>query len=139
MAEGSLTQHILLNKTLPQICRDFISGGYPYAMETQEHITDAALRQMRKGSCRLTLLDVGLAGSGSFNGALPVQRRDVYLLYWALALLLVAVVTEIFGFSGLTGQPLGTFKILFFIFFILFVLSLDLGLNGRRTSALSLH
>jgi len=61
------------------------------------------------------------------------------MLYWALVFLLVAVLAGIFGFGGITAAALWISKILFFVFLVLFVISLVLGLNGRRASASSRH
>jgi uncharacterized membrane protein YtjA (UPF0391 family) len=59
------------------------------------------------------------------------------MLYWALVFFLVAVLAGIFGFGGITAAALGISKILFFVFLVLFVISLVLGLKGRRPSASS--
>jgi len=59
------------------------------------------------------------------------------MLYWALVFFLVAVLAAIFGFGGITALALGISKILFFVFLALFVISLVLGLKGRRPSASS--
>jgi len=61
------------------------------------------------------------------------------MLYWALVFFLVAVLAAIFGFGGITAVGLGISKIVFFLFLVLFVISLVLGLNGRRPSASSRH
>ncbi len=54
------------------------------------------------------------------------------MLYYALVFFLVAVVAAVFGFGGITSAALGIAKILFFIFLIMFVISLVMGLNRRR-------
>ena len=61
------------------------------------------------------------------------------MLYWAVVFFLVAVVAAIFGFGGITSAALGIAKILFFVFLVLFLISLVFGLNGRRASASSRH
>ena len=61
------------------------------------------------------------------------------MLYWALVFFLVAVLAAIFGFGGITAAAPGISKILFFVFLVLFAISLVLGLNGRRRSASSRH
>jgi uncharacterized membrane protein YtjA (UPF0391 family) len=58
------------------------------------------------------------------------------MLYWALVFFLVAILAAIFGFGGITAAALGISKILFFVFLVLFVISLVLGLNGHRSAAL---
>lgn len=57
------------------------------------------------------------------------------MLYWALVFFLVAVLAAVFGFGGITAAALGISRILFFVFLVLFVASLVLGLNKRRPSA----
>lgn len=46
------------------------------------------------------------------------------MLYWALVFLLVAILAAVFGFSGLAIAAAGISKLLFFIFLVLFVITL---------------
>lgn len=57
------------------------------------------------------------------------------MLYWALVFFLVAIIAAFFGFGGITSAALGIAKILFFVFLVLFVVSLVIGLKGRRPGA----
>lgn len=57
------------------------------------------------------------------------------MLYWALVFFLVAILAAIFGFGGITAAALGISRILFFIFLVLFVISLVVGLKGGRPTA----
>jgi uncharacterized membrane protein YtjA (UPF0391 family) len=52
------------------------------------------------------------------------------MLYWAVVFLVVAIIAGIFGFTGIAGTSIWIAKVLFFVFIILFVVSL---LFGRRT------
>lgn len=52
------------------------------------------------------------------------------MLYWAIVFLVVAIIAGIFGFTGIAGTSIWIAKVLFFVFIILFVISL---LFGRRT------
>jgi len=52
------------------------------------------------------------------------------MLYWAVVFLVVAVVAGIFGFTGIAGTSIWIAKVLFFVFIVLFVVSL---LFGKRT------
>ncbi len=52
------------------------------------------------------------------------------MLYWAVVFLVVAIIAGIFGFTGIAGTSIWIAKILFFVFIILFIVSL---LFGRRT------
>ena len=56
------------------------------------------------------------------------------MLYWSVMFLVVAVIAAIFGFGGITTAALGIAKILFFLFLVLFVVTLVLGLFQRRGS-----
>ncbi|MCQ2002613.1 DUF1328 domain-containing protein [Rhizobium sp. NRK18] len=49
------------------------------------------------------------------------------MLYYALVFLVIALVAAALGFGGIAGASVGIAKILFFVFIILFVLSLIFG------------
>jgi uncharacterized membrane protein YtjA (UPF0391 family) len=53
------------------------------------------------------------------------------MLYWALVFFVVALIAAFLGFGTVAGAAAGIAKILFFIFLVLFVLSLIFGLAGR--------
>ena len=50
------------------------------------------------------------------------------MLYWALVFLLVSLVAALFGFGGISAAAADIARILFFVFIVLFVLSLIFGL-----------
>lgn len=52
------------------------------------------------------------------------QQKENTMLGWALTFLLVALVAAALGFGGIAGTSAGIAKILFWIFIILFVVSL---------------
>ena len=54
------------------------------------------------------------------------------MLYWILVFLVVAMVAALFGFTGIYVAAAGIAKILFFIFLVLFVVSLLAGGMNRR-------
>jgi len=57
------------------------------------------------------------------------------MLRWALIFLGVALVTAMLGFTSVAGASLGIAKILFYVFAMLFLVSLALQLfRGRPTS-----
>jgi len=59
------------------------------------------------------------------------------MLYWAAVFFVIALVAAIFGFTGIAGGTMQIAKILFFIFLVLFVVSIVGGLlTGRRTPRL---
>ena len=53
------------------------------------------------------------------------------MLYWALMFLLIPILAAVFGFGGISLAAAGIAKILFFIFLVLFVVSL-VAHAGRR-------
>lgn len=54
------------------------------------------------------------------------------MLYWSLVFLVVALVAALFGFTGIYVAAAGIAKILFFVFLVLFIVSLISGAAGRR-------
>ena len=53
------------------------------------------------------------------------------MLYYALIFFVVALVAALFGFGGIAAGAVEIAKILFFIFLILFVVSLVVGMVRR--------
>ena len=54
------------------------------------------------------------------------------MLGWAVVFLIIALVAAVFGFGGIAAASAGIAKLLFFIFLVLFVISLVFGWRGRR-------
>ncbi|MGI4747148.1 MAG: DUF1328 domain-containing protein [Janthinobacterium lividum] len=54
------------------------------------------------------------------------------LLRWTLIFLVIALVAAVFGFGGVAASFATIGKILFFVFVVLFVISLFFGRGGRR-------
>lgn len=55
------------------------------------------------------------------------------MLYWAVVFFILALVAGLFGFGGLAATAGGIAQILFFIFLVLFLVSLLYSLlTGRR-------
>ena len=50
------------------------------------------------------------------------------MLRWALIFFIVAIIAAVFGFGGIAAGAVDIAKILFFLFLILFVVSLVMGL-----------
>jgi uncharacterized membrane protein YtjA (UPF0391 family) len=46
------------------------------------------------------------------------------MLNWAIGFLVVALIAAVLGFGGIAGTAMGIAKILFFIFLVLFALTL---------------
>ena len=53
------------------------------------------------------------------------------MLRWSLLFLLVALVAGFFGFWGLEGMAMWFAKVLFFVFLVLFIVSLVVGRAPR--------
>jgi uncharacterized membrane protein YtjA (UPF0391 family) len=49
------------------------------------------------------------------------------VLYWALVFLVISIIAALFGFTGIAVALPGVAKILFFVFVVLFVLTLIFG------------
>ena len=54
------------------------------------------------------------------------------MLRWAVAFFIVAIVAAIFGFGDIAAAATGVAKILFYVFLILFLISLIGGVTLRR-------
>jgi uncharacterized membrane protein YtjA (UPF0391 family) len=54
------------------------------------------------------------------------------MLYWSLVFLVVAILAGLFGFGVIAGTSYMIAKVLFFIFLVIFVISLIMGATGRR-------
>ena len=54
------------------------------------------------------------------------------MLYWALIFFIVALVAGALGFGGLAEASSSIAQILFYLFLVLFVISLIVGLVRRR-------
>lgn len=54
------------------------------------------------------------------------------MLRWALVFLIVALLAGLFGFTDVMGASYVIAKVLFFVFLILFVLSLVMGSRTTR-------
>jgi uncharacterized membrane protein YtjA (UPF0391 family) len=58
--------------------------------------------------------------------------EDRAMLYWAVVFFVIALIAAVFGFGGIAAEAVGIGRILFFVFLILFVVSLLLGRSWRR-------
>lgn len=56
------------------------------------------------------------------------------MLRWALIFFIIAIIAAVFGFGGIASASVGIATILFWVFVVLFLISLIIGLaGGRRT------
>jgi uncharacterized membrane protein YtjA (UPF0391 family) len=53
------------------------------------------------------------------------------MLHYAIVFFVIALVAALFGFTGIAAGAVEIAKILFFVFLILFVVSLIMGLRRR--------
>jgi uncharacterized membrane protein YtjA (UPF0391 family) len=54
------------------------------------------------------------------------------MLYWALVFLVIALVAGLLGFGGVATAASGIAQVLFFVFVVVFVIALIMGLLSRR-------
>jgi uncharacterized membrane protein YtjA (UPF0391 family) len=63
--------------------------------------------------------------------ALGFEQKGLQMLHYALVFFVVALIAAVFGFGGIAAGAAEIAKILFFIFLILFAVSLVTGLFRR--------
>jgi uncharacterized membrane protein YtjA (UPF0391 family) len=61
---------------------------------------------------------------------LSAERRSI-MLYWAAVFFIIALIAGLFGFGGIAAGAVEIAKILFFIFIVVFLVTLVLGLFRR--------
>lgn len=54
------------------------------------------------------------------------------MLYFAFLFLIIAIVAALFGFTGIASVAVGIAKILFFVFLLLFIAALLVGVTRRK-------
>jgi uncharacterized membrane protein YtjA (UPF0391 family) len=64
-----------------------------------------------------------------------MKEGDVVMLGWALTFLVVAIIAAFFGFGGIAVASAGIAKLLFFVFLVLFAVTLLAGLIRGRPVA----
>ena len=78
--------------------------------------------------------EAALDGSVTESASAPSGRTDKgeqKMLYYALVFLLIAILAAVFGFGGVAIASAGIAKILFFVFIVLFVVSLITHMSRR--------
>ncbi len=55
------------------------------------------------------------------------------MLYWAAVFLVIALIAAVFGFGGVATTAISIAQMLFFIFIVLFVIAVVVGLFRGRT------
>ena len=61
-----------------------------------------------------------------------LQVRPMPILQWALIMLIVSVLAAFFGFTDLAAAGADVARVLFFIFIVVFLILLVLGLRTAR-------
>jgi len=56
------------------------------------------------------------------------------MLYWAVVFFVISLIAALFGFTGIAIAFAGIAKILFFVFVVLFILTLIFGWRRRPPS-----
>jgi uncharacterized membrane protein YtjA (UPF0391 family) len=59
------------------------------------------------------------------------SSRGGFMLRWAVVFFVVALIAAVFGFLGIAAAAVSIAKILFFVFLVLFLVSLVGGLMSR--------
>lgn len=54
------------------------------------------------------------------------------MLYWSLVFLVIAIIAGVLGFGFVAGAAAHIAMILFWVFLVIFIISLILGFTGRR-------
>ena len=57
------------------------------------------------------------------------------MLYWAVIFLVLALVAAVFGFGGIAAAATTIAQVLFFVFLVVFLISLITGLARRHRHA----
>jgi uncharacterized membrane protein YtjA (UPF0391 family) len=59
------------------------------------------------------------------------DRGGIQMLHYALVFFLIAIVAAVFGFGGISVASAGIAKILFFLFLVVFLVTLVMGVARR--------
>jgi uncharacterized membrane protein YtjA (UPF0391 family) len=61
-----------------------------------------------------------------------VKLKNKYMLRWTITFLIVAIIAAVFGFGGIAAGAASIAKVIFFLFLVLFVISLFTGSVRNR-------
>jgi len=53
------------------------------------------------------------------------------MLRWSITFFIIALIAAVLGFGGIAGSAIGIAKILFYVFIVLFIVSLLFGRKGK--------
>ena len=75
--------------------------------------------------------------TASYAGGVGELPKLVYsggnMLYWAAMFLVIALIAAFFGFAGVATAAVGIAKILFYVFLVIFLVTLIMGVGRRGT------
>jgi uncharacterized membrane protein YtjA (UPF0391 family) len=61
------------------------------------------------------------------NRTIPHILNVTVMLRWSVTFFIIAIIAAIFGFGGIAASAAGIAKVLFFVFVVLFLLSIIFG------------
>ncbi len=110
--------------------RTTASLGYPYGFRSMEIAALWAYNREEswRGSERGTQARHTIQGQKN----LTATHKEVVMIRWALGFFILAIIAAVLGFTGIALAAAGIAKIIFFIFLVLFLVSL-VGHLLRRT------
>ena len=68
---------------------------------------------------------------GQMPESRPIKQKRYKMLHYALIFFLVAIVAAVLGFGGVAAASAGVAKILFFLFLVIFLVTLVMGVARR--------
>lgn len=87
---------------------------------------------LAKGSSeRLTENQPPLGSSAGVRWFENYSHFGGFMLYWAAVFFIIAIIAAVFGFGGIAVGAAGIAKVLFFVFLVLFIVSLLTGVIRR--------
>jgi uncharacterized membrane protein YtjA (UPF0391 family) len=89
-------------------------------METSAPMAYKGKESWRFSRTQEQSMDARFRANGNLNG----KHEEVVMLRWALGFFIVALIAAVLGFSGVALAAAGIAKILFYIFLVLFLVSL---------------
>jgi uncharacterized membrane protein YtjA (UPF0391 family) len=66
-----------------------------------------------------------------FVAKASVPEAEVVMLRWAAIFFVIAIIAAVFGFTGIAAGAAEIAKILFFVFLLVFVVTLVMGMMRR--------
>lgn len=61
-----------------------------------------------------------------------VAQKETHMLRWAVIFFIIAIIAAVFGFGNIAGAATDIAKILFFVFLVIFLISLVMHLMGGK-------